>query len=152
MIVTPSRALLTAMPAAMLLLVTMVAAGCQQGNVFSLKIGDCFDGVAAGEVSDVNKVDCTASHDSEVFSVSDYPNAPSAFPGATAMNTATSDRCVADFKAFVGIDAAASQTYTIGQLVPTADSWASGDRQLVCIIAPLAAGHKLTGSAKGTAK
>jgi hypothetical protein len=152
MIATPSRALLAVMPAVLLLLVTLVAAGCQQGNVFTLKVGDCFDGVAAGEVSDVNKVDCSAPHDSEVYSVSDYPAAPSAYPGASAVNTATSTACITDFKTFVGIDAAASQTYTIGQLVPTADSWAQGDRQLVCIITPLTAGQKLTTSAKGTAK
>jgi hypothetical protein len=128
-----------------------VAAGCGQGNVFSLKVGECFGGAATGEVSDVNKVDCAAAHDSEVFSVFDYPNAPADFPGADAMSTAASDRCPTDFQAYVGIDAASSQ-YGIGQLVPTSSSWAQGDRQVVCLIEPGTTGQTLTGSAKGTAK
>jgi hypothetical protein len=146
----PTRPLLAAFAALVLAFVAVVAAGCQ-GNVFSLKVGECFSGAATGQVSDVNKVDCSVAHDSEVYSVFDYPNPPSAFPGSAAMDTAASDRCTTDFAVYVGIDAASSG-YGLGQLVPTAESWAQGDRQLVCLIQPGTSGTTLTGSAKGTAK
>jgi hypothetical protein len=145
----PTRPLVAVITALVLAFVA-IAAGCQ-GNVFSLKVGECFAGAAQGQVSDVNKVDCGAAHDSEVFSVFDYPNAPSDFPGSAAIDTAASARCPTDFQAYVGIDAATS-SYGIGQLVPTAESWAQGDRQLVCLIQPGTSGTTLTGSARGTAK
>ena len=146
----PTRPLLAAFAAVVLTFVAIVAAGCQ-GNVFSLKVGECFSGAASGDVSDVNKVDCSVAHDSEVFSVFDYPNPPSDFPGDSAMKSAAADRCITDFQAYVGIDAASS-SYGVGQLVPTAGGWAQGDRQLVCLVQPGTQGTPLTGSAKGTAK
>ena len=48
-----------------------------QGNVFQLKVGDCFNGAATGTVSDVSTVDCATAHDAEVYFIFDYPNAPS---------------------------------------------------------------------------
>ncbi len=145
-----ARPLVAAFVGLVLAVVAIVAVGCQ-GNVFSLKVGECFSGAASGQVSDVNKVDCSVAHDSEVFSVVDYPSPPSDFPGSAAMEAAASARCPTDFQAYVGIDAATS-SYGIGQLVPTAESWAQGDRQLVCLLHSATTGTTLTGSAKGTAK
>ena len=132
------------------LLFAAVVGGCQ-GNVFSLKVGDCFNGGAAGtEVSDVTIVDCAKPHDAEVFSVFDYPNAPSDFPGTDALNTAVTDKCNPDFETYVGKDYNSS-TYGLAPLLPTEDGWKSGDHEIVCLIVSGDSGQ-LTGSAKGTAK
>ena len=120
----PMRPLVAAFAALVLAFVAIVAAGCQ-GNVFSLKVGECFTGAASGEVSDVNKVDCAAAHDSEVFSVFDYPNPPSDFPGASAMDTAATAQCTTDFKAYVGIDASSSTLVRIRHRAHRG-SWAAG--------------------------
>jgi hypothetical protein len=145
------RPLAAAFAALVLAFVAVVAAGCQ-GNVFSLKVGECFTGAASGEISDVAKLDCATAHDSEVFSVFDYPNPPADFPGADAMSTAATAQCTTDFKAYVGIDATASTLYKIGYIAPTADSWKAGDHQIICLINSVTQGSTLTGSARGTAK
>jgi Septum formation len=122
-----------------------------QGNVFSLKVGDCFTGGAAGtEVSDVSTVDCGQAHDAEVFSIFDYPNPPSDFPGDSAMQAAAQDGCTRDFQAYVGV-APGQSGYAISYFSPTSDSWAGGDRTFDCLIAS-PDGSQLTGSAKGTAR
>ncbi len=147
----PTRPLVAVFGALVFAFVAVGAAGCQ-GNVFSLKVGDCFSGAAEGQLSDVNKVDCAVAHDSEVFSVFDYPDAPADFPGDAAIGTAAAARCPTDFQAYVGVDFTASTTYDIGQLAPTADGWKGGDHQLVCLLHSKTTGTTLTGSAKGTAK
>jgi hypothetical protein len=147
----PTRTLVASLSAIVLAFVAIVAAGCQ-GNVFSLKVGECFTGTASGEISDVNKGDCGAAHDAEVISIFDYPNAPADFPGADAITTAAATQCAIDFKAYVGIDLSASTAYMIGDIGPTADSWKSGDHQIVCLINAFTQGTPLTGSAKDTKK
>ena len=132
--------------------VLAAAAMACQGNVFSLKVGDCFNGGSAGDtVSDVSIVDCAQPHSSEVYSVFDYPNAPSDYPGDDAIQSAANDRCATDFQAYVGIDVNSTTAYNVTFLRPTSDSWGQGDRTIDCIIEGVNNGQ-LTGSAKGTAK
>ncbi|MEA2621297.1 MAG: hypothetical protein QOH61_207 [Chloroflexota bacterium] len=135
-----------------LLLAAAVALGglACQGNVFSLKVGDCFNGGGASEVSDVTTVDCASPHDAEVYSVFDYPNAPSAYPGDDAIGAAADTRCRQDFAIFVGLSYDES-IYNSNKLRPTSKSWESGDRTIDCLITS-ADGTQLTGSAKGTKK
>lgn len=147
----PMRPLAAAFAALVLAFVAVVAGGCQ-GNVFSLKVGQCFSGLASGEVSDVNTVDCATAHDSEVFSVFDYPNPPSDFPGADAVNAAATAQCATAFQDYVGVAATASTLYSYGWIAPTADSWKAGDHQIICLIHSATQGSTLTGSAKSTAK
>jgi hypothetical protein len=141
------------MPRATCLLVAIVLAttalACQ-GNVFSLKQGECFVGAATGNVSDVKIVDCTQAHDAEVYFVFPYPNAPSDFPGDDAVRTASETGCRPAFQDFVGLDFDSS-SYGISFLRPTSDSWGTGDRTIDCLITS-GDGSQLTGSAKGTAK
>ena len=126
----------------------LAAIACQ-GNVFALKVGDCFNGTSTGTVSNVSVVACTAAHDAEVFDVFDYPAPPTGYPGDTAISQVVADRCGPDFATFDGVDITQS-SLTVGQLVPSTDSWGSGDRQIICFVKSSTPGHQLTGSAKGT--
>ena len=77
-----------------LALASMLVA-CQAGNESgsgSLKVGDCYSLGNSVDANDDNiviysVVDCASTHDGEVFSVFDYPNA-SGWPGYEAIGTA----------------------------------------------------------------
>jgi len=138
----------TALLAAIALAATALAC---QGNVFQLKLGDCFVGGTSAEVSNVNVVACAEPHDAEVYSIFEYPDAPSAFPGDGAVQTAAGNGCKPAFAEFVGLDFESS-TYGVKFLRPTSDSWGRGDRTIDCLITSGDGTTQLTGSAKGTAK
>lgn len=121
-----------------------------QGNVFQLKVGDCFNGASTGDVSDVTVIACTSAHDAEVFSTFTYPNAPSDYPGSTTVVTVAEDGCTSAFTPFVGVSFEDS-IYGLSYLQPTSDSWKTGDRTIQCLITS-ADDSQLTGSAKGTNK
>jgi hypothetical protein len=130
---------------------------CQAGSGTgseALKTGDCYSlgsGVDANgdNVQTYNVVDCTTTHDGEIFSVFDYPNA-SGWPGYEAIGTVRQPRCEADFQTYVGVSFERSK-YTINYVSPTEDSWAIGDHTIKCRLEDASNG-KITGSAKGTAK
>jgi hypothetical protein len=141
--------------ASALLVVVLAAAALAacQGNVFSLKVGDCFTGGTSDEnVSNVSIVDCSQPHDGEIYSVFDYPNAPSAFPGDGTVTQTGDSQCAQDFATYVGIDWSESSIYSFSELQPSSDSWGQGDRTIDCVILSKTQGQQLTGSAKGTAK
>jgi hypothetical protein len=120
-------------------------------SAFDLAVGDCFDSEDLSRVTDITVVDCDASHAYEVFGVSAVPGDPSAtFPGNDAL-TATADRaCRAAFRAYVGVDFNASEWYGTF-LNPSESTWATGDREIVCVLHTQAT-TPVTGSAKGSAK
>jgi hypothetical protein len=121
-----------------------------QGNVFQLKVGECFNGASTGDVSDVTVIACTSPHDAEVYSTFQYPNAPSDYPGSATVKTTAEDGCKTAFAPFVGKSFDES-VYGLSYLQPTADSWKTGDRTIDCLITSTDT-TQLTGSAKGTNK
>jgi Septum formation len=122
-----------------------------QGNVFQLKLGDCFTGGDSANVSNVNVVECTQAHDAEVYYIFNYPDAPSSYPGDDAVQTTAADGCKPAFSDFVGL-AFDSSSYGLKYLRPTSDSWGQGDRTIDCLITSGDGTTQLTGSAKGTAR
>jgi hypothetical protein len=122
-----------------------------QGNVFQLKVGDCFNGAATGTVTDVSNVDCATPHDAEVYFIFDYPNPPSDYPGTATVQTTSEDGCKPPFATFVGVDFDNS-IYGLSYLSPTSNSWATGDRKIQCLVTPESGATKLTGSVKGAKK
>lgn len=117
-------------------------------DVFTLNVGDCInDADLEGKVSTVPNVDCAQPHDSEAFG--GITIADGDFPGAAAVKTQSETGCSAQFATFVGIDYSAS-TLDYSYFYPTAESWAQGDREIVCLIAD--PGGKTTGSLKGAAR
>jgi hypothetical protein len=118
-----------------------------------LKVGDCVNLVSTVDANGDNVVgnsvvDCSQSHDEQVFSVFEYPNATSAFPGYEHIGEVEQGRCQSDFEDYVGVTWEES-SYTISYSSPDERGWASGDHTIHCMLAD-AAGAKLTGSAQGS--
>ena len=124
----------------------LVAAACS-GNVFELEVGQCFDDPDSfDEVSNVEIVECATAHDNEVYELFDIPDGD--FPGTTTVEEAAVEGCLAAFDPYVGRDYASS-SLDVRYLVPTEDTWSSGDREVVCVLYDLN-GAQLTGTVQGT--
>lgn len=133
------------------LVLAFTTVACDKGNVFQLKVGDCFNGAGTSTVSDVSVVDCATAHDAEVYFIFDYPSAPSSYPGDDTVKTAAETGCKPPFTIFVGVDFDNS-VYGLSYLRPTPESWGTGDRAIQCLITPESGQDKLTGSVKGSKK
>jgi hypothetical protein len=121
----------------------------QGDDVFSIKVGDCLnDGDASGEVSTVPIVDCTQPHDSEAYDSGDLDDGD--FPGDDAVTQAAELLCGPSFQTFVGLDYDAS-IYDYSYYFPTKESWAAGDREVLCV-AYADDLSKITGSIAGANK
>ena len=135
-------------------LMTLVAC---EGNVFSLKVGDCYNMPDVSEtdfgleVSDVELVNCDQPHEFEVFAVIQLPD--SSWNGYDYVSQQAEIGCVNKFEAFVGIKYDYS-TLWVYPLFPTEFTWnETDDREVTCtIIEESNTGEiiKVTGSAKGS--
>ncbi|MGL6291069.1 MAG: septum formation family protein [Silanimonas sp.] len=111
-------------------------------GVFDLAIGDCLIDDTEGEVAETTKIDCAAPHLSEVYHLFDLPGGT--MPEGEAMNAAVQAGCLAAFEPYVGLDYDSSE-YVFTTLEPTPESWADGDREVVCMLATQD-DSKITGS------
>jgi len=127
------------------LVAALLLASCS-GNVFSLKVGDCFDDPSdlQDQVVDVDKVDCGESHDNEVFALFDVED--ESFPGRDSLSRTAEGGCAAAFSSYVGRSYRTSEL-EIWWLTPSSSSWGSGDREVVCALYD-ATLEPLTGSMK----
>lgn len=114
--------------------------------VSDLEIGTCFDDVGTGlnEVTEVPVVPCDAPHANEVFAVLEQPG--DTFPGEEEIRGLADEGCHASFEEYVGAPFETS-TLTSFPVTPTAESWAQGDRQVVCV---LTSPEPRTSSARGS--
>jgi Septum formation len=108
------------------------AFGEGETGVFSLAVGDCLDdGGTQSEVSTLPVVDCAELHDSEIYA--SVLMEGDEYPGTEATVEFADSACYDEFEAFVGIPQDES-IYGYGTLYPTVDSWAGGDREVLCRI------------------
>lgn len=115
-------------------------------GVFELEVGVCFDDPDQfTEVETVDGVDCAEPHDNEVYFAADLDDG--AYPGDEEVAAAADDLCFASFEPFVGIDYFDS-ILDFAWLVPTAGSWAQGDREVICFLYHIDL-EKLEGSMEG---
>jgi len=128
-----------------LLLAAVALSGCSllntfvdappEGEVdaFSIKVGDCLnDATISEEVTTIPFVECSEPHDSEIFARTDLTG--DAFPGNESLETELATFCRGDvFTEFIGIPYADSKYDTSGYF-PSDDSWAGGDRELLCTV------------------
>ena len=127
----------------------------QQVYLHDFSSGECFDErVVAGqgqvESEEVFLVDCGLPHDNEIYLVTEMPDAVSdRFPGNDAVTDFADDACFGGFEDFVGERYVVS-TLEVGYLIPTDETWALPDREVVCFVFTRS-GDKLEGSAKDTA-
>lgn len=118
-------------------------------GVQDVRIGDCAN-EAIGEVASVGAVPCTEPHDYEVFHLFDLPGTE--LPSSDQIDKAAVEACTPVFKSYVGIPFKTSKLDFYTALSPSPDSWAQGDREVVCgALEPKASGDgtvKLTSSVK----
>ena len=119
-------------------------------DIFDLKVGTCFDneGEANEEVvSTIPIRNCNQPHDNEVFYVFKLPDAPSYQASEDSIN-AELDKCADAFNDYVGVDYQES-LYELSEFTPTPESWADGDREIVCFLYD-PSGDKISESVKGS--
>jgi len=104
-------------------------------GAFDLTVGDCFD---LGEVTSVESVPvlpCAGPHDFEAYA-SLLMDAAS-YPGEADTVAEADARCGQAFEGYVGVplqDAIDSGEYDYSSFYPSADSWALGDREILCMV------------------
>ena len=123
-------------------------------SVFDLEAGDCFS-AESDSIESVLVVDCDQSHTYEAFFVLDHEAGPDEeYPGDEAMLTYADDACQPPFEEFVGTDYESSIWY-ITSVTPSAETWAEGDREIICTLDQQDADGEpieVTGTAEGTAE
>jgi hypothetical protein len=107
---------------------------------FDLEVGDCFDDPPSvgseselTEVSEVARVQCRAPHDNEVFALVEVADADE-FPGDDAVREEGNELCLPEFEAFVGRSYFSSTLDFDPYFTPTEETWAVGDREIVCAL------------------
>lgn len=134
----------------------LLVAGCGGGgtdtSVFRIRPGDCFDDPSPGrQLRQIDVTPCVQPHDNEVFGTVEHPaTADVAFPGHDAIVAHAEQACPAPFVEYVGM-AYDQSRFSLFPIVPSAESWAKGDRQIICALYDNEAG-KITGSVRGTAR
>lgn len=126
-----------------------VAPASTQVGVLDMTVGLCFDDAAQAEVEAFAVVACDEPHDNEVYHLAEY-SASSAYPGAATVASFADAVCLDAFDDYVGL-AYNESRYIKAAIVPTAETWQRGDREVVCFLfAP--EGEKLVGSVRGLAE
>jgi len=117
-------------------------------DVFTLKIGDCFNDTTSTTVSELPVVPCADPHDNEIYFEVAMPEGE--FPGDDAVTAAADENCLAQFEAFAGIAYDAS-VLDYSYLTPTDGSWDNnGDRLIQCLIYDPSA--QVQGTLRGAAR
>lgn len=147
----------------LILLLLVALAGCSgladiadtiddsvNGNMDELVVGVCFDDEAAmleGDeealISSVPQVDCSESHDNEVYHTATSSYATD-YPGFEAFASEADQICFDQFEAFTGEDYSTSDL-DFGWFIPSDESFEQGDREIVCFVYHMDL-EKLTGS------
>jgi hypothetical protein len=101
-------------------------------DAFTLAVGDCINTSGATEVDTVPVVDCDEPHDLEIFAATEVTG--DVYPGEEVVSDELDAFCEGDvFTDFIGLPYADSIYGTSG-FHPTAESWESGDRELLCTV------------------
>lgn len=107
--------------------------GGDQGTA-SIEVGDCINGAVAdedGTVAEIPTVDCSIPHEEEVYAVATLDI--DEFPGDTDLADQGSQICLDGWEDFVGL-AYEESVLNYWVLYPTEETFAVGDRQIVCSI------------------
>jgi len=105
-----------------------------EADVFSLKVGDCLNQTATAEVTEVSSVPtvpCAEPHDSEAYAATDLPEGD--FPGDAAVTESADTFCYDEFATFIGLSYDES-ALDLASFYPTQESWAEGDREIMCFV------------------
>lgn len=101
----------------------------------ALTAGTCIDDDGrASDTASATAVDCAVDHTGEVFATTTVTLPPdAAYPGADALEVDTRGLCQGPaFEEYIGTPHDDSALFTYA-LIPTEESWAAGDRAIVCV-------------------
>jgi hypothetical protein len=116
-------------------------------DIDDVEVDDCHNPSPTGADS-VEVVDCARPHVYQVFALVDHPAGGSdPFPGDAALSQFALDECRERFDAYVDFPYAES-VYYIFAYKPSADTWAAGDREVICNLR-LEDDSQWTGSGEG---
>jgi len=108
-----------------------------------------FTGQEVNEITQTRAVPCRLPHEAEAYARHELPAGPeAAFPGVGRLRTVAQETCRDRFRGFVGVPWTAS-ALEIAALWPSPESWADGDRLVVCAVFRLDR-DPLTGSARNS--
>jgi hypothetical protein len=101
----------------------------QQVHSTALSVGDCVRSSAAGSVSDLETVACTASHDGEV--IGQYTaTGGDTYPGEAKITAEAETRC----ESYAPASLDNKSDLSIFYIYPREESWTSGDRKVECLV------------------
>ena len=122
----------------------------QQMSLLKVRTGDCFNSpdLAGGEGAlQVEAVPCSRPHQFETYYDFEVPD-PGSFPGEDELSGQTAQRCLQEFRPFVGVAYRRSRLESYN-LYPTAASWRLyDDRSAQCVLQDPAGA--MSGSARGS--
>lgn len=117
--------------AALVIVLLFAGQNAESADSARLKPGDCIEEPADRVLPDtVLTVPCDYPHFGEVYAVLTIPD-QKAYPGADALDAMGSE-CGSKFWDYAP-DAPDGPTFRIALAYPTTESWAAGDRSLVCV-------------------
>jgi hypothetical protein len=98
-------------------------------------------------VDQVPAIPCDTPHDFEVYGLFDVVD-EAEFPGETVVVAQAETGCLQRFADYVGAAYAAAGPHAVSYLYPTGETWATGDRSVLCLVhGP----EKRVGSVRGVA-
>ena len=98
-------------------------------SAFAMYVGQCIN-TPDGAAATVEEFDCNQPHNGEVFYIHKLTDATR--PSEDDMEKKATDACLAAFSPYVGKDYEDSNL-SIVWMYPTVQTWATGDREIVCI-------------------
>ena len=100
--------------------------------LFDLSVGDCVEKSPADmeHVLELPKVPCGGAHEGEVYAKVPVDSAD--LPETSQLQSTFGDRCLPELNRY-SPRAAADPDVEVAVLYPTQDTWAQGDRDVVCI-------------------
>lgn len=147
----PSMLLPTLLPA----IAALTLAGCGATDPPTADVGDCLNisdleeqmgGADSGEVMEIPTLDCGEEHDAEVLLVYDLPEG--SLPEQELIDGVVDSQCMPQFETYLGVPYEQSRRFDMFTLYPTQDSWAAGDREILCLIHTMD-GSTVTGTFEG---
>ena len=113
-----------------------------------LAVGQCLLVPLNSQVNSVATTECTEAHTGEVYSVTTLKN--DTMPSRDEMDELVHNTCYETFEAYVGTSPEET-TLDYTAMSPTKQTWAKGDRDIVCIAVPTG-DEKLTESVRNSGK
>jgi Domain of unknown function (DUF4190)/Septum formation len=122
-------------------------------SAFDLKVGDCVNVSSLTDdstVKDVPVTKCAELHDGEVYATGKLDPAKSRkYPGTEVAKGEARERCIADFKGYVGSDLDDSE-FDVYYLASNDVAWKTTRGSFLCVLQ--ADGPSLTGSMRGSGR